>query len=47
MDGYDIPKEIGEIVFGLLSPEHIRKISVAKIITADTYDDDGYPIDGG
>lgn len=47
MDRYDIPKEIGEIVFGLLSPEHIRKISVAKIITADTYDDDGYPIDGG
>jgi DNA-directed RNA polymerase subunit A' len=47
MNKYDIPKEIGEIVFGLLSPEYIRKISVAKIITADTYDDDGYPIDGG
>jgi DNA-directed RNA polymerase subunit A' len=47
MDRYEIPKEIGEIIFGLLSPEHIRKMSVAKIVTADTYDDDGYPIDGG
>ena len=47
MDKFDVPKEIGEIVFGLLSPEYIRKISVAKIVTADTYDDDGYPIDGG
>ena len=47
MDKYDIPKEIGGIVFGLLSPDYIRKISVAKIVTADTYDDDGYPIDGG
>jgi len=47
MDKYDIPKEIGEIVFGLLSPDYIRKISVVRIVTADTYDDDGYPIDGG
>lgn len=47
MDKYDIPKEIGEIVFGLLSPDYIRKISVARIVTADTYDDDGYPIEGG
>ncbi len=33
--------------FGLLSPEYIRKMSEARIITADTYDEDGYPIEGG
>ncbi|WP_048197520.1 DNA-directed RNA polymerase subunit A' [Methanocaldococcus sp. FS406-22] len=47
MERYDIPKEIGEIMFGLLSPDYIRKMSVAKIVTPDTYDEDGYPIDGG
>ncbi|MBA2852431.1 DNA-directed RNA polymerase subunit A' [Methanococcus maripaludis] len=47
MDRFDVPKEIGDITFGLLSPEQIRTMSVAKIVTADTYDDDGYPIDGG
>ncbi|MBP2200947.1 DNA-directed RNA polymerase subunit A' [Methanococcus voltae] len=47
MNGFDVPKEIGNITFGLLSPEQTRIMSVAKIVTADTYDDDGYPIDGG
>ena len=47
MERYDIPKEIGEIMFGLLSPDYIRQMSVAKIVTPDTYDEDGYPIDGG
>lgn len=41
------PKRIKKIRFGLLSPAEIRKMSVTKIITADTYDDDGYPIDMG
>jgi DNA-directed RNA polymerase subunit A' len=41
------PKRIGKIKFGLLSPKEIRKMSVTKIITADTYDDDGYPIEMG
>ncbi len=40
-------KVIKEIKFGLLSPERIRKMSVAKIVTADTYDDEGYPIEKG
>lgn len=35
------------IKFTIFSPETIRKMSAAKIIVADTYDDDGYPIDGG
>jgi DNA-directed RNA polymerase subunit A' len=41
------PKRIEGVKFGLLSPDDIRKISEAKIITADTYDEDGYPIEGG
>ncbi|WP_456373091.1 DNA-directed RNA polymerase subunit A' [Methanocaldococcus sp.] len=47
MEKYEIPKELGEIMFGLLSPDYIRQMSVAKIITPDTYDEDGYPIEGG
>ena len=37
------PKRVGKIEFGLLSPKEIRKMSVRKIIWADTYDDDGFP----
>ncbi|HDN81732.1 MAG TPA: DNA-directed RNA polymerase subunit A', partial [Methanomicrobia archaeon] len=40
-------KQIEKIRFGLMSPEIIRKLSVAKIMTADTYDDEGYPIERG
>ena len=42
-----IIKKIDSLAFGLMSPESIRKMSVAKIETPDTYDGDGYPIDGG
>ncbi len=42
-----ISKRIYSINFALLSPEEIRKMSQIKIITADTYDDDGYPIERG
>ncbi|ODS36309.1 DNA-directed RNA polymerase subunit A' [Candidatus Altiarchaeales archaeon WOR_SM1_SCG] len=42
-----IRKKIGSIEFGLLSPKQIRRISAAKIFTPNTYDDDGYPIEGG
>jgi len=41
------PKQIDEIKFGILSPDEVRKLAVTKIITPDTYDDDGYPIDMG
>jgi len=41
------PKEIGEISFGLMNPEEYREMSATKVITADTYDDDGFPIDMG
>ncbi|MEM0264597.1 MAG: DNA-directed RNA polymerase subunit A' [Candidatus Methanomethylicia archaeon] len=40
-------KKIKSIKFGLLSPDTIRKMSVAIISTPDTYDEDGWPIDGG
>ncbi len=41
------PKDIGTINFGLMEPEEYRDMSATKIITADTYDDDGFPIDMG
>lgn len=40
-------KKIKEIEFTLMSPEEIRNLSVVKIDTPDTYDEDGYPIEGG
>ena len=41
------PKEIGQLSFGLMDPEEYRDMSATKVITADTYDDDGFPIDMG
>lgn len=43
----EIFKKVSEIDFGLMSPETIRKMSVTKIVTPDTYDEDGYPIEAG
>ncbi len=40
-------KKISQIDFGFMSPEDIRKMTVTKIITPDTYDEDGYPIENG
>jgi len=42
-----VTKRIGSIKFSCVSPDEIRKMSATKIITADTYDDEGYPIDLG
>ncbi|MBO4502964.1 MAG: DNA-directed RNA polymerase subunit A', partial [Candidatus Methanomethylophilus sp.] len=42
-----ITKRINGIRFASLSPDEIRRMSAVKVITADTYDDEGYPIDGG
>ena len=42
-----VTKRISAIRFAMLSPEEIRKMSATKVITADTYDDDGFPIDMG
>jgi DNA-directed RNA polymerase subunit A' len=40
-------KVIGSIEFSLFSPEQVRKMSAVKITVPDTYDEDGYPIEGG
>ena len=42
-----IKKKIKEIGFSLISPEKVKKLSVAKIVTPELYDIDGYPVDGG
>ncbi len=42
-----VPKRISAIKFEVFSPQEIRRMSVVKIITPETYDDDGFPIDGG
>ncbi|MDE1874044.1 MAG: DNA-directed RNA polymerase subunit A' [Candidatus Micrarchaeota archaeon] len=38
---------IKQIKFGIFSQEQIKKLSVAKLTVPDTYNEDGYPIDGG
>ncbi len=38
---------IENIKFGILSPETARSISVVKLSVPDTYNEDGYPIEGG
>ncbi|MCD6529647.1 DNA-directed RNA polymerase subunit A' [Candidatus Bathyarchaeota archaeon] len=47
MSEMEINKTLDEIVFGVLSPQEIRKMSVVEIRTADTYDEDGAPIPSG
>ena len=42
-----VKKQIKALKFNLLSPEEIKKLSCAKIITPELYDMDGYPVDGG
>ncbi len=42
-----IRKKIKALRFSLLSPELIKKLAVAKIVTPELYDVDGFPVDGG
>ncbi|MFH0859606.1 MAG: DNA-directed RNA polymerase subunit A' [Candidatus Altiarchaeota archaeon] len=42
-----ISKKIDHIEFGLFSSRMVQKLSAARIYTPTTYDDDGYPIEGG
>ena len=44
---FKLPKAIGALQFGLLSPDDMRKMSVVRVITADTYDEDGTAIPSG
>jgi DNA-directed RNA polymerase subunit A' len=43
----EVSRVIKRIRFGTLSPHEIRKMSVAEIQEADTYDEDGAPIASG
>jgi DNA-directed RNA polymerase subunit A' len=40
-------KQVRALKFNLLSPEQIKKMSTAKIVTPELYDIDGFPVDGG
>jgi DNA-directed RNA polymerase subunit A' len=42
-----IKKQVESLQFTLFSPDEIKKVSKAKIITPELYDVDGYPVDGG
>lgn len=42
-----VKKKVKAIGFSLLSPDRIKRLSVAKIVTPELYDIDGYPVDGG
>ena len=42
-----VEKMVERLRFSLFSPEMIRKMSAAKITVPDTYNEDGYPIEGG
>ncbi len=39
-------KKIKAIEFGVFSPEQVRKLSAMEVKTSDTYDKDGYPMEG-
>ena len=40
-------KQVKSLGFSLLSPEQIKKLSSAKIVTPELYDIDGFPVDRG
>ncbi len=40
-------KKVESVVFGMLSPELVKKMACAKIVTPELYDKEGYPVDGG
>jgi DNA-directed RNA polymerase subunit A' len=42
-----VHKQVRSIRFGTLSPEMIKKMASAKIVTPELYDREGYPVDGG
>src|SRR3990170_2228483 len=42
-----VHKVVDQLYFGVLSPQDVRRLSVAEIQTADTYDEDGAQITSG
>ncbi|RLE37148.1 DNA-directed RNA polymerase subunit A', partial [Candidatus Woesearchaeota archaeon] len=49
MEDNEIPvfKKVESIAFSILSPNTIKKMASAKIVTPELYDKEGYPVDGG
>lgn len=47
MKDIHVRKQVRTLRFSLLSPEQVKKISAAKIVTPELYDIDGFPVDGG
>jgi len=43
----NIYKKVTSVVFGMLSPEIIKKMAVTKVVTPELYDREGFPVDGG
>ena len=42
-----IYKKVKSVVFSVFSPQQIKKMASAKIVTPELYDKEGYPVDGG
>jgi len=42
-----IYKNVASVIFGVASPQMIKKMASAKIVTPELYDKEGYPVDGG
>src|SRR3989304_8469500 len=42
-----VSSKVKAIKFGALSPKMVKQMSVAKIVTPELYDKEGYPVDGG
>ncbi|MCD4759481.1 DNA-directed RNA polymerase subunit A' [archaeon] len=43
----NITKKVDSIQFSMITPQNIKKMAVAKIVTPELYDREGYPVDGG
>ena len=43
----NITKKVKSIQFSMLSPNSVKRMSVAKVVTPELYDREGYPVDGG
>ncbi len=42
-----VHKKLRAIMFGILSPNMIKDMASAKVVTPELYDKEGYPVDGG
>ena len=47
MDERFVYRKVKSIKFGIFSPKIIKELAVAKIVTPELYDKEGYPVDGG